>query len=269
MAATVSTASPGSVTSPAAAPTVVEPATGVMAAVGSGSAEAAAGAAAVGAVAASATAGTDPATADGDGVGPPAATPVPEPAATTATAATTSTDATTPAAAAAAAAGLAAVVPPAKAATPTPTPTPLPWSDPKSNAGVGPGITILGPVVAAEPAVAAPLLWAPDPDEAQPDAEEPALPAEGAQAGQGAAPAHGAEATQVAEGGATIDPGPLKIVTLEDLQIAERQAKADADLSALIAPRNEGVGASGIAEGSPSGSGSTGGADADYRDNDG
>ena len=118
-------------------------------------------------------------------------------------------------------------------------PTPLPWSDPKSTAGVGPGITILGPVAAATASSAGP------------DPQGPAYV------------------------GATVDPGPLKIVTVEDLELAEQQAQADADLSALIAPRNEGVGENGAAhDDRPADSaspdeGSTVPADAEYRDADG
>jgi len=41
---------------------------------------------------------------------------------------------------------------------------------------------------------------------------------------------------QPADVGAVIDPGPLKIVTLEDIEMAARKKQADADLSALIAP---------------------------------
>ena len=56
-----------------------------------------------------------------------------------------------------------------------------------------------------------------------------------------AAPVEAAARPPVAEEhpagiGAVIDPGPLKIVTLEDIEMAARQKQADADLSALIAP---------------------------------
>jgi hypothetical protein len=71
--------------------------------------------------------------------------------------------------------------------------------------------------------------------------------------------------------GAVIDPGPLKIVTVEDIENAARQRQADADLSALIAPPRvpDAMVSNGSSDGSSSDGASSSSGDADYGEPDG
>ena len=147
---------------------------------------------------------------------------------------------------------------PAGSATAEPTtivPGAVPWSDPHTTAGTGTGITILGPV-AATSAAAAPLVWVEEDGDGSDDGDssDNGSADPGGSADRGSSddgdetpevvpdavvpdPAPVARTGEEPAGvGAVIDPGPLKIVTLEDIEMAAQKEQADADLSALIAP---------------------------------